>query len=53
MLTFLFNKKKGRDANFSSQSQKYTFYFLPRLFWDFQKWTKKMSKIENPKYFLD
>jgi hypothetical protein len=26
---------------------------LPRLFWDFEKWTKKMSKIENPKYFLD
>jgi hypothetical protein len=24
---------------------------FPRLFWDFQKWTKKMSKIEKPKYF--
>jgi hypothetical protein len=53
MLTFFFKKKKRSDAKFSSQSQKHTFNFFPRLFWDFQKWTKKMSKIENPKYFWE
>jgi len=26
--------------------------FLPKYFDFFKKWTKKMSKIENPKYFL-
>jgi hypothetical protein len=25
--------------------------FLPKSISPFQKWTKKMSKIENPKYF--
>ena len=28
-------------------------YISPRPFWDFEKWTKKMSKIENPKYFWE
>ena len=23
--------------------------FLSKVFWDFEKWTKKMSKNENPK----
>jgi hypothetical protein len=23
--------------------------FLGKVFWDFEKWTKKMSKNENPK----
>jgi hypothetical protein len=27
--------------------------FSPKYFGFFKKWTKKMSKIENPKYFLD
>jgi len=26
--------------------------FSPRLFGVFEKWTKKMSKIENPKILL-
>ena len=25
--------------------------FFPRLFWEIQKWTKKMSKNEKGKYF--
>ena len=24
-------------------------FFFPKLFWNFQKWTKKMSKIDFPK----
>jgi hypothetical protein len=28
-------------------------FFKPRLFWDFQKWTKIMSKFENLKYFME
>jgi hypothetical protein len=24
-------------------------HFLSKVFWDFEKWTKKMSKNENPK----
>ena len=24
-------------------------WFLSKVFWDFEKWTKKMSKNENPK----
>jgi len=28
-------------------------YISPRLFWIFEKWTKKMSKIENPKILLE
>jgi len=27
--------------------------FFPRLFRVFEKWTKKMSKIENPKILLE
>ena len=28
-------------------------YFIPKVFLGFQKWTKKMSKIEKGKYFMD
>jgi len=25
----------------------YFYYFFPKVFWIFEKWTKKMSKIEK------
>ena len=30
-----------------------TFFIFWKVFCLFQKWTKKMSKIENPKHFLE
>ncbi len=36
---------------FQSQGGFYTFFPKSKL--GFQKWTKKMSKIKKPKYFLE
>jgi hypothetical protein len=35
------------------QSQRPKKCVFLKLYLVFQKWTKKMSKIENPKYFLE
>ena len=38
----------SHECGHNPYSLKFRFFF-PKLFWDFQKWTKKMSKINFPK----
>jgi len=40
-------EKKGKKSPYTCKPN--IQFFLGKVFWDFQKWTKKMSKIQNPK----
>jgi hypothetical protein len=37
---------------FSNQLKENFGFFVGKVFWEIQKWTKKMSNFGKPKYFM-